>query len=396
MKRKNQDGVIVVEASIALSTFMFAIVMILAIVNICLVQAKVGSLIHGVAKEISNYSYLYSVTNLDEKEQQLATKTTRAKHDINTVLSSTDSVYSTIDAISDISFDQELWESFCSMVLEGAISKGKGVALQAVCRKTTEKRLDMSGEEANTYLKRLGIEDGISGLHFDDSEFCTGGGEEIKIVARYNVHVLKLLGIDYEFTFQQCAKTKAWCSLVTPTSAGKTEDTDEKDANNSNGNAGKESGDGESTMEKTEEEKKPEEKTEEEGTLEPKEEKTLQEYVKDATHNPNSSQVMLGKYMNSSDDNYVAQAKKYQMTYFNLSDEDWEALSEEGRNSVWEVNERFLQEQLTAGKDFYTSTNPYEATGYFYDEVDWLMNRGYTFEYIPSQGIWKAVKKNSN
>lgn len=102
---------------------------------------------------------------------------------------------------------------------------------------------------------------------------------------------------------------------------------------------------------------------------------------------------MLGKYTNSPDDNYVAQAKKYQMTYFSLSDEDWEALSEEGRKSIWEVNERFLQEQLTAGKDFYTSTNPYEATGYFYDEVDWLMNRGYTFEYIPSQGIWKAVKK---
>ena len=48
-----------------------------------------------------------------------------------------------------------------------------------------------------------------------------GGSSDITIVASYRVHVLKLLGVDFEFQFEQCAKTKAWIrqkqQLVHPT-----------------------------------------------------------------------------------------------------------------------------------------------------------------------------------
>ncbi len=37
-----------------------------------------------------------------------------------------------------------------------------------------------------------------------------GGTDDIQIVADYDVHVIKLLGIDVTFHFTQCAKTKAW------------------------------------------------------------------------------------------------------------------------------------------------------------------------------------------
>ena len=48
MKRKNQDGAVVIEATLALSAFMFLIVTVLSITNICLVQAKVGTMLNGI------------------------------------------------------------------------------------------------------------------------------------------------------------------------------------------------------------------------------------------------------------------------------------------------------------------------------------------------------------
>ncbi len=42
MDWKSEDGAIIVEATISLSTFMFFIVTLLTIVNICYVQSKMG------------------------------------------------------------------------------------------------------------------------------------------------------------------------------------------------------------------------------------------------------------------------------------------------------------------------------------------------------------------
>lgn len=58
-KLKSESGSVTVEATISLSAFMFAIVTILTIINICIVQARVSYAINTTAKEISQYSYLY-------------------------------------------------------------------------------------------------------------------------------------------------------------------------------------------------------------------------------------------------------------------------------------------------------------------------------------------------
>lgn len=61
-KLKSESGSVTVEATISLSAFMFAIVTILTIINICIVQARVSYAINTTAKEISQYSYLYALT----------------------------------------------------------------------------------------------------------------------------------------------------------------------------------------------------------------------------------------------------------------------------------------------------------------------------------------------
>lgn len=52
-KLHTESGSVTIEATISLSAFMFAIVTILTIVNICIAQARIAYAINTTAKEIS-------------------------------------------------------------------------------------------------------------------------------------------------------------------------------------------------------------------------------------------------------------------------------------------------------------------------------------------------------
>ena len=67
MRKENENGAIVVEATISLSVFIFVIFTILSIVNICYIQAKMSTALDTAAREISQYSYLYFKGEFDKK-----------------------------------------------------------------------------------------------------------------------------------------------------------------------------------------------------------------------------------------------------------------------------------------------------------------------------------------
>lgn len=210
MKKKNQDGAVVIEATLSLSAFMFLIVTILSITNICLVQAKVGTMVHGIAKQVSNYTYLYSMTGLDDKEKNLSSGADQARQSLEEITDDSKSVYERIEKIGNVAFDKKFWNSFANLILEQGINESKGLLLDKLCKDIAKDRLVSSGQDADSYLHRLGIENGVNGIDFSKSEFMPGGSSDIKIVASYRIHMLKLLGVDLEFQFEQCAKTKAW------------------------------------------------------------------------------------------------------------------------------------------------------------------------------------------
>lgn len=79
----NEQGAIVVEATISLTAFMFLIVTILTVINICYAQAKIGVAVNTTAKEISEYSYLYNLTGLREKQGDLYSEGEDAKKTID-------------------------------------------------------------------------------------------------------------------------------------------------------------------------------------------------------------------------------------------------------------------------------------------------------------------------
>ena len=115
-----------------------------------------------------------------------------------------------------------------------------------------------------------------------------------------------------------------------------------------------------------------------------------QNYAEKATKNANSTSVMLGKY-NQDGISYIEAAGK-EHTYFNLGDKGWnEAVNKVGESNMWEINKKFLEQQLQQGKTFYLSHDPMKASGYFQKEVNFLKDNG--FKFIKDGDFWKAVKQ---
>lgn len=392
MKRKNQEGAIVVEATISLTTFMFLVVTILTIVNICLVQAKMGTLVHGVAKDISNYTYIYTMTGLNEREQVISGKADYARNGLETVKENSTDAFSAIESIGNVAMDSEFWNSMLSLLTEGGIQEGKAIVIDKICKSAAEKRLETAEKSADAFLIGMGIEDGIAGLDFKDSSFCAGGGDDITIVVSYKVHIIKLLGVDFEFNFEQCAATKTWCAASGGDSGASGEDTKNNNEEGSDENESEENDKPEEDEEEPDDPDEPEnDESEENNEDEEEKKKTVEEYVSESTHNKSSDYVIIGKNTGDPETDYTSLGDEYNMTYFELDNESENALKES--DELWDAYERFLEDQDFKGKTFMLSSNPYNATGTFGRQVEWLESRGYTFEFDPATGMWKAVRK---
>lgn len=271
---KQDNGMITLEATISLSAFMFFIVTILTIVNICTVQTKISNAINTTAKEISQYSYLYSLTGLNDSQSKISEAGKKDTEQVNNMLSNINSVYNEIDKIgkTSVSVDDDIdsitgaWESVAGSAekikdagssLESSLSEIAdnpkklmfGIAKMAasegfdlvksrliaaplakmMCKKHLVNQKD---GDVNAYLKHLGVVPSgtgsyIDGLDFSRSSLFPDGSNEIRINVSYDVKVIALLPIDWQFHFNQTAVTHGWLAGdVSFKSADKTKYTD--------------------------------------------------------------------------------------------------------------------------------------------------------------------------
>jgi len=278
MKKDKESGAIVVEATIALTTFVFALVMILGIVNIAYAQAKIGGALNSATKEISQYSYLYFKLGVDNLERKLGEGSEEYEQDakdtmsgINTMigafadtedsinnLSETDiesfggdveAIMNNIDASCEAVEDQsELISQLADKISEDprgyAIGMGKMalsqldehvkvIFAQAMAKAFMKKNLkSYSDQDPRIFLNRLNVVDNLDGLSFKGSYLMPKGSNSIQLVCSYEVEVMKLLDLDFAFKIKQCAKTNAWgngVSLVQSTSSNKKSIWDDPD-----------------------------------------------------------------------------------------------------------------------------------------------------------------------
>ena len=70
-KKDNENGVIIVEASIIVPLFIFFVITFLSLIDICMLQMRINIALNTAAKDISQYSYLYMMTGLNEEQEKL-------------------------------------------------------------------------------------------------------------------------------------------------------------------------------------------------------------------------------------------------------------------------------------------------------------------------------------
>ncbi len=211
-KVKSEEGAIIIEATLSLTFFMFAILTVYSMFHVSLAQARIGAALNATAKEISQYSYVYDLTGLNEKQANLAANGGNAESILSDNLSEVNGLYDALGGIAgatlDITTSPESTESFLYYVLNEGIDQVKGTATGEVARLLMKKHF---GSEPDKFLKSLGVENGINGLSFMKTRIFSDGEEaDILLDVRYQVTVVKLLDFDMKLNFEQCAKTRAW------------------------------------------------------------------------------------------------------------------------------------------------------------------------------------------
>ena len=129
-------------------------------------------------------------------------------------------------------------------------------------------------------------------------------------------------------------------------------------------------------------------------------EKDIENLTKLTTHNEDSPTALLGYF--ESDNrvmSYEQIAYENGWTYFDAGNNGWTAMENVDNDLAPKINRKFLEEQISAGKDFILTSDPYPAkaiadsTGRgasYADEIDLLTASGYKFEKYGN--FWRAFK----
>lgn len=255
MNERKEQGAVVVEAIISMTTFVFTILIILSVADIAYVQSKIAVALNSAAGEMSQYCYLYYKFQLDDANAKASEGTETAAKTVEDTVQGLGQMMDSfgeagsdfeegnfIDAFEQIASGEKTANKTVTNLVNTVAEDPKGFLVgmgKLAGREITEavkvylgqfmakafmaKNLkSFADDEPDRFLRKLHVVDGLDGLDFHyTSLMAYGASNEIHLVCTYQVQVIRLLNIDFKFTFRQSAKTLAWgngVSLITPRS----------------------------------------------------------------------------------------------------------------------------------------------------------------------------------
>ena len=112
-----------------------------------------------------------------------------------------------------------------------------------------------------------------------------------------------------------------------------------------------------------------------------------------ATKGPkNADSMMLGRYEGNLPTSYHKMAQEYGDQYFQL--DNWDELASiYSDEDMWKINKKFLDIQISSGREIYLSHDPIDnlkEISFYQRELQYLQEHGYGF--IQEGDLWHAVK----
>ena len=254
MDKKGQKGALTVEATIALTSFLFMFITIYSLITICKAQAAIQVALNNSVKQIAQYTYLYGLTGFDESLKPIYEASSATAKDTQDFVNGIGKAFeafsqlgsdamtftedTSIEGISEsidkISKDYEtsktlatesynklkeyakdpksLAIAFLKLLATDGLELAKSRLIAApICSSIVDNNLrTSSSDSAEAFCKRVGIVGGYDGMDFTSSTILTKNTNDITIVVKYKIKVIQLLPIDFTFEFVQVAQTLAW------------------------------------------------------------------------------------------------------------------------------------------------------------------------------------------
>lgn len=232
--KRDEQGLLTVEAVLSLVPFIMVILGIISFINIYMVHNKIQYALYQVGSELSGYTYFYEALGVRSGDLSL-------KGDIDT---NTESVDTAIRDISDFIGDlnslsssavnsgqavgsdiqgfindpKSLLRGVVYLGIEAGENKGKQLLISWMSQGMVAKYLDegflpSGAVSADTYLKKCGVRNGLAGLNYEKSRlFQDSEYRMIDLVAEYDieVYILKLFLKDPTISVSQRVTIPAW------------------------------------------------------------------------------------------------------------------------------------------------------------------------------------------
>ncbi len=206
MKAKSVEkerGAIIVEATISLSIFMFAIFTLLSVIQMAYAQSRISVALDSATKEFAEYAHVYFITGAADAASGSGGKSSATFDEVAEFLETIGSDLGSID--SELGqYVSNIGNALSGDSIADIMESGVG---QALIKQMMEKNL-VSGTSgsAEAFLNRYHI----SNLDFSESSIFERSSNEVFIRVKYEMQVVQLLNIDFSFQMSTWAYTTAW------------------------------------------------------------------------------------------------------------------------------------------------------------------------------------------
>lgn len=240
-KDKKNQGAITVEASLVLTMFIMAYMCMMSLVQMVHAQAVLQYAADQTALEISRYSYILTKAGVSGKLYETSEKGKKFEDDTTTMVKSVTDFYDQLKGVKGANITnagskvQNLYDSGTNAVTtvenyfsntddlwQGIAAWGKKTAegyaeraiVKAMVKSRIKKQLEtMSSEDPDTYLRRLGVKDGLDGLDCSDSSWMqvsSTGEPGIKVAVGYEIEFKWFYFWIKDMKYKVCANTAIW------------------------------------------------------------------------------------------------------------------------------------------------------------------------------------------
>ena len=245
MIKKEEKGAITLEASLVLTIFIMGYMCMMSLVQIVRAQTILQYAVDQAALSISRNSYILTKTGIVDEIYGTSEKGTKIEGDTMQVVSDIKTFFSNLGALpsSDakdiipnaqnvmddydtmkgsvegyseeyLKSKDEIWDALTTWATFKAENIVTKAAVEALVKSQVENQLEVMGQtDADTYLKKLGIKNGLNGLEFDGSQWMMANKEgkpgiriEMSYDMEYNWYYFVIKDLKYKVT----AYTALW------------------------------------------------------------------------------------------------------------------------------------------------------------------------------------------